>query len=103
MRTFVMLTMLGLAGLACADDTDPEPVGPGSLRQMQGKWHAVRAIINGQERVYTPVRYTIDGDQATYTYNNAGNWKYTLKLDAKRPRVLTMTDQSSSSVRRYYF
>jgi uncharacterized protein (TIGR03067 family) len=106
MRTFALLVaLLAVAGLARADDDDPEPPrGTAALRKLTGKWNSVRMILKGNERNYTSASYSFTKDKVTYT---AGNGKLmrtmTFKPDKKRPDVLEMTPENAKVPTRYFF
>jgi hypothetical protein len=104
MRTFTLTLLALTAGFACGE-TDPEPpAGAATLRKLKGTWNSVRAIIREEERQYTPVSYTFAGDRATYAYQRIEfTDKLIVKIDLKRPNVLTMTPEGSTRTRTYFF
>jgi hypothetical protein len=96
MRTFALaVALLAVAGLARADDDDPEPPGSASLRKLMGKWVSVRRIAKGEEMAYTQLSYAFEKDKVT---SSSGNGKLvrtmTLKVDKKRSDVIEMTGEN---------
>jgi uncharacterized protein (TIGR03067 family) len=84
----ISLCLLG-ASHARPDD-DPEPPGKGGsmLRELKGKWTAVRSIANGEDRKVIPLTYEFDGDKLTLE-NGKRKTVFKVKVDARhKPAVL---------------
>jgi hypothetical protein len=106
MRTFALLVgLLAVAGLARADDNDPEPPsGSAAMRKITGTWNSVRMISKGKDRDYALASYTFAKDKGSYTMGKGKLVRtFTLKPDRKRPDVLEMTLENAKVPTRYFF
>jgi uncharacterized protein (TIGR03067 family) len=89
--------------LARADD-DPEPPGKGGalLRELKGKWTAVRSVAKGRERKDVRFTYEFDGDKLTLD-NGSTKTVFKVKVDArKKPAVLERTRQGEKTAKLFF-
>jgi hypothetical protein len=105
MRTFALtVALLAVAGLARADDVDPEPPGGGPFGKLQGKWQSVRRIVKGRESESAQASYEFKNDKVTYTLGKGRPRTMTLKADKKRSDLFSMAEENARfNSGRYYF
>src|SRR5262245_13023393 len=101
--SFALALCLLFASHARADD-DPEPPGKGEalLRELKGKWTAVRTVANGREGKSVRVTYAFDGDTLTLD-NGRANAVFKVKVDARqKPAVLERTAEGKKAVTLFF-